>query len=145
MTNTLTEAGSPFQKGTTITSLNGTFDMVFQNDGNLVLRCRNDANTGWTPFWQSGTGSGEVPNAGFQMTLQNGSLAIWSFVESPGTKPIWAKGGTNSAPHSTLMVQNDGNLVIYDPSMKALWQSGTSAMEAPGTNVPVADRKLENP
>jgi len=133
-----------FQKGTSLMSLNGTFKLVFQGDGNLVLLCRNDANTGYTPFWQSGTGSGEVANPGFQLQLLNGGLAIYSFVESPGTNdPIWAKSGPGAAPKSVLIVQNDGNLVIYNPSMKAVWQSGTSAMEEPGCNVPDAARGLE--
>jgi hypothetical protein len=148
MSNTLTEG--TYQKGTSLTSKNGTFNLVFQSDGNLVLRCRNDANTGFTPFWQAGTGSGEMRNPGFQMLLTDGALEIFSAVNSPPAAPgmsggpaIWGKGGNPSTPKSTLVVQDDGNVVIYTPAMQPLWQSGTSAMEAPGANVPNADRKLE--
>jgi hypothetical protein len=119
MTDTMSEGTYPL--GTALTSANGSFRLAFQADGNLVL------SYGDRPFWSSKTNEGTEP--GVQLILRNGVLSIRSL---NGSICEYGKGGS---PGAILVVQNDGNLVIYDANHSTVWQSNTSATAAPGANV----------
>jgi len=53
---------------------------------------------------------------------QNGNLVLYE--QPPGTArfPIWA---SNTHSGTRLIMQGDGNLVLYDPGNRAVWASGT--------------------
>src|ERR1700722_15835219 len=122
MPDTMTEG--TYQKGTSFTSANGSFHLVFQDDGNLVLSFGNH------PFWNPRTGAGEVRDPGFQLTLNGGNLSIWSFAISPGGgSPIY-DNNVSGNPGASLIVQDDGNLVIYNINKVSVWEAHTSALEA---------------
>ena len=114
-----------------------------QTDGNLV-----EYNTNWQPIWDSGTEN----NPGAYLALQNdGNLVIYS---SSGS-PLWASMSTvnptlqnrlddklssnqvlfkgqfiqNAARTSKLVLQSDGNLVLYNNN-KAVWASWTVGSNA---------------
>lgn len=92
---------------------NGWYNLIWQNDGNLVMY--NYQNS---PVWASGTSASNTANLCFQ---NDGNLVIYD--QSNNAK--WATG-TN--PYGTTMVfQNDCNLVIYDVSGDPLWQSYTNS------------------
>ena len=117
--------------------------LVMQTDGNLV-----EYNTNWQPIWDSGTEN----NPGAYLALQNdGNLVIYS---SSGS-PLWASMSTvnptlqnrlddklssnqvlfkgqfiqNAARTSKLVLQSDGNLVLYNNN-KAVWASWTVGSNA---------------
>jgi hypothetical protein len=51
----------------------------------------------------------------------DGNLVIYS--TTPGQAFWWTM--TYGHPHATLIVQNDGNVVIYDAGGSSLWSTGT--------------------
>lgn len=113
--------------------------LIMQGDGNLVIYATNG-----TPLWNAGTWG----HPGSNMTLwSNGALIVWA---SNGV-PLWgsgagpAAGSFPSSPASAtalnagqglldgqslqagsyqLVMQTDGNLVVYGPA-GAVWDSGT--------------------
>jgi hypothetical protein len=124
-------AGALWASGT---SRPGTL-AVMQGDGNLVLYIRGTT----TAVWASGTGG----NPGAYLVVQDdGNLVIQSAVG----KPLWdrfsgrgvqarispgsvldeaeVRGSANGA--YSLVMQDDGNLVLYRNGGGALWATGTS-------------------
>ncbi len=101
-------------------SMNGTFYLRMQSDGNLVVYCNNDWATNHI-VWQSNTKARGV--APYRSVMQSdGNLVVYDSANTP----IWASGsyGKGSAPYR-LSMQNDGNLVIYDASQNATWATYT--------------------
>lgn len=94
-----------------ITSADGRFDLVFQDDGNLVLY-RWDG----VPLWASNTGG----SAGQTWMQGNGNLVIYN---ASGVS-VWTSG-TNGNPGAYLIVQSDGNVVIYSGWGVPLWATNT--------------------
>jgi hypothetical protein len=95
-----------------VASCNGTYTLIMQGDGNLVLY------QGSTPLWASNTvGSG----ADEAIMQGDGNLVLYT---SAGA-PVWA---SNTAGNSGayLDVQNDGNVVINSASGTVLWSTGTA-------------------
>ena len=128
----------------TMTFFNSPNILVMQTDGNLV-----EYNTNWQPIWNSGTEN----NPGAYLVLQNdGNLVIYS---SNGS-PLWATMTTvnpnfqnrlddklssnqvlfkgqfiqNAARTSRLVLQGDGNLVLYNSNNQAVWASWTVGSNA---------------
>ena len=93
--------------GESINSLNGQFQFILQEDGNLVLYHGKKA------LWTSRTkGKG-----GRKLVMQrDGNLVLYG-----KRNPVWATS-TNGNRGAYLKLQNDGNLVIY----KAVWSTGTA-------------------
>lgn len=92
-------------------SSNMQFRLTMQTDGNLVLY-RSDG----VPLWATGT------SAVFRLNNQNdGNLVLY---RRNGT-PVWSTGTWAHGP-STLVVQNDGNVVLRRNSdMVVTWASNT--------------------
>lgn len=91
----------------TLVSPNGSYTLVMQGDGNLVLYVR-----GGGARWVSGTNK-----AGATAWMQSdGNLVIYS----PSGGALWSSG-TWGHPGSRLLVQDDGRGVIYSPAGVALW------------------------
>ena len=112
-------AGGTLTLGQSITSANGEFSFVLQNDGNLVLYAEGGAVSS-VALWASGTAGQQV----WQAVMQNdGNLVLYAPDEQT---PLWASGSGPGHPGAWLIVQDDGNLVIYEPGgVTALWATDT--------------------
>jgi len=85
---------------------NGSYRLIMQGDGNLVLYGPSGA------LWASSTSG-----AGNRAVMQgDGNLVVYNSV----SKPLWATGTAWAG--SALVVQNDSNLVMYSGSTP-LWAS----------------------
>jgi hypothetical protein len=94
-----------------VKSCDGRFDLIMQDDGNLVMY------EGKTALWATGTNG----KGGYAMWMQaDGNLVVYTSAAAP----IW-DSKTNGDDGAYLAVQNDGNVVIYK-SGKPLWASNTS-------------------
>ena len=96
------------------------YNLVFQNDGNLVLYSPNS-----NPVWATGTGGRAA-----RMSVQaNGNVVLYDF----SNQPIWATN-TNGNPGAFLSLQNDGNLVVYTGNRKPIFATGTDSGKRATTN-----------
>jgi hypothetical protein len=106
--------GEFLQRGsanTTITSDNGKYKLVMQDDGNLV------AYDGNTAIWASNT----VGTDGQKAIMQpDGNFVLYHV----NGKPLWASN-TSGKPGCFIVMQNDGNLVIYQPNAP-VWATNTA-------------------
>src|SRR5687768_11402669 len=109
------QPGESMVRGETISSNNGNYDLVMQDDGNLVLYRDSDDRA----LWASGTHGDAVS----QVVMQHdGNLVVYGF-----PNPLWASD-TWGKPGSYLVVQDDGNVVIYDPlydPARPIWSTDT--------------------
>lgn len=94
-----------------LTSCDGRFTLIQQEDGNLVLYMANKG-----AIWASGTAG----TAGRTAVMQgDGNLVVYT----PDGKPVW-DSGTWGHPGAWLAVQDDGNVVLYEYG--AIWSTKTS-------------------
>ncbi len=63
------------------------------------------------------------PNGRYTLLYQTDSNLV--LYRNSDMHPLW-NAGTHGKPVGTCIMQNDGNLVIYDPNTKPLWNSRTS-------------------
>lgn len=97
-------------KGQSLTTPDRKFNLVLQQDGNLVLYSSTRA------LWSSGTHNKNTEN----MIMQNdGNLVLYD----KNGRAVWSSNSHGNGA-STLVVQDDANLVLYSSS-KATWSSGT--------------------
>jgi hypothetical protein len=99
--------------GSRMTSANGRYFLIFQEDRNLVLYKKSDGKD--NPIWASST-NGRVNRCVMQA---DGNLVLYK-----ERYPVWASG-SNGHTNATVIVQDDGNMVIYD-GQKAVWQTNTA-------------------
>ncbi|MFQ6554319.1 hypothetical protein AAD018_018405, partial [Aestuariibius insulae] len=119
-----------YDAGSSITSMNGRFGAVFQEDGNLVVY----DHTAGQAIWDSGT-AGDA--AGGVLAVQrDGNLVIYT---EPG-QAEWASDTANAEADRDFVLQigDDGNLVLSDTrDGGALWSSmGGTHREAGGIAQP---------
>lgn len=114
-----------------VTSCDGRFSLVQQDDGNLVLYAPNGKAT-----WSTAT---NARDGGHALQMQaDGNLVLYA----PWGRPVFE---TRSSGHAGAFValQDDGNLVVYDKA-QALWSSQTNdppdlpPANAPTTKLPTA-------
>ena len=101
-----------------LTSPNGTYRLVYQSDGNLVLY------TGSSPVWSTNTGASNASPAVLQ---GDGNFVIYN---AAGI----ARWATNTAGQgrARLVLQNDGNLVLYRVSdNQPIWDRSRSVPPFP--------------
>jgi hypothetical protein len=109
--NGILPSGARLQRGESIWSPSGEFELTFQRDGNLVLyRDR-------TALWSTGTAGREVRECTMQT---DGNLVLYGH----DRQAVWASN-TYGNPGSFLAVQDDGNVVIYKP-VHPVWSTGTN-------------------
>lgn len=107
--------GASLAGGSWLESRNGSYKLVMQRDGNLVLYSLHAKRTA---VWASNT----VSHTGAVATMQRDG----NFVIHQGHHPIWASGSDRPGDgHSTLVVQNAGSVVIYNRGHNVIWQTGT--------------------
>ncbi|MFD0532324.1 hypothetical protein ACFQ1I_46420 [Kitasatospora arboriphila] len=97
-------------------SPNGVYHLMQQQDGNLVLY--GPANH---VLWATGTAQqviGDYSHRYAQMQYDG------NFVVYDGNTPVWASN-TAGFPEARLVLQDDGNLVIYSGSGQPVWSSNT--------------------
>ena len=105
-------AGNVLDVNGAVTSCDGRFVLVMQDDGNLVLY-QSGVGALWSAFTAGHPGSA--------LAMQDdGNLVIYA---SSG-QAIW-NTGTNGHAGASLAVQDDGNVVVYG-APGALWNTGTS-------------------
>ena len=87
-----------------------------QSDGNFVIYTENRQ-----PIWATGTnGKGASPyKLAMQARRQPGGVWILQLQSGP------AVVRTGTAPF-TLIMQDDGNLVVYDSANRFIWASNTN-------------------
>ncbi|RZM73329.1 lectin [Pseudoalteromonas rubra] len=116
MTNTLTP-GQSLSKTQSIRSNNNGYELVLQEDGNLVLYRTIDMKA----LWASGTNG----KAASRVIMQgDGNLVLYGY-ENHCSNPLWSSN-TADHPSSYLILQDDGNLVIYYPK-DPTWSSNTAS------------------
>ena len=104
-------AGQTLGPGESVSSDDGSFTLLYQDDGNLVLY------SGAGALWSTGT-VGTEP--GFASMQGDGNFVVY---DASGNA-VWASNTFGDG--NWLAVQNDGNVVIYDAGGNALWATGTS-------------------
>lgn len=114
-------------------SQNGTFQLILQeSDGNLVLYIDDptkDRNSGLInrAIWSAYT---ENDTIGYAVMQDDGNFVVYDDDQN-----AFFDTQTSGHPGAFLILQDDGNLVVYaSDGQTPLWQSGTSAGEAPGVN-----------
>jgi hypothetical protein len=89
------------------------YNLVFQNDGNLVLY-----NPSSNPIWATGTEGRAV-----RMSVQaDGNVVLYDF----SNQPIWATNTTGN-PGAFLSLQTDGNLIVYSRNRQPLFATSTDS------------------
>lgn len=104
-TDTLNLGGS-LQQTQYLRSKSDKYRLIMQTDGNLVLY----QVTPWKAVWSIGKHTGKA--AALQT---DGNLVV----RDPAGRPVWA-ANTDGFTAATLIVQDDGNLVIYNKGV-AIW------------------------
>ena len=107
--------GEKLEVGQSLTSANGAYRLILQDDGNLVLY------SGDTAVWSTETNGQNVVRAEVQT---DGNFVLYT-----PDKPVWASQ-TKGAKDVRLILQDDRNLVLYGFDGVA-WASGTNTDEAP--------------
>eukprot|EP01061_Rhynchopus_euleeides_P027008 TRINITY_DN439_c2_g1_i1.p1 TRINITY_DN439_c2_g1~~TRINITY_DN439_c2_g1_i1.p1 ORF type:complete len:1420 (+),score=378.26 TRINITY_DN439_c2_g1_i1:108-4367(+) len=100
--------GQAMGNGARLTSENGKFSLTL-HEGELVLTSRG------TAVWRQSSGSNKATAA-----LQ----ADGNFVLVPsGGNATWESGSSSGEPADRLVLEKDGNLVVYSTSNAVLWSS----------------------
>lgn len=111
-------SGGLLAPGHSIGSPNGRFELIMQQDGNLVSYRTHPK----TALWQSGT-SGYL---GAYLVMQSdGNLVLYPFGQSapPIGKPsaaLWCSG-TSEKPRAVAHFRDNGTLVVSSPTVGDLW------------------------
>jgi hypothetical protein len=113
--------GDRLLRGKSLYSDNHMYELAMQDDGNLVLYNRNGG--GRSPLWSSKTDERAVVGAIMQ---QDGNFVLYSY----DRKPVWATNTVRTSGVShRLVIQNDGNVVIYRTSgsgqARPVWATNT--------------------
>jgi pseudomonalisin len=108
---TTLQPGAVLARGSSVRSANGKYNLVMQDDGNLVLYQANGP-----ALWATGTNGIAIRHAVMQ---RDGNLVLYDYAG----RPRWASG-THGNPGALLYVQCDGNVVIYKPNVP-VWATNT--------------------
>ncbi|MBQ0927826.1 DUF4241 domain-containing protein [Saccharopolyspora endophytica] len=111
-----------------LTSENGRFSLVHQDDGNIVLY-ENESMRAW---WASNTCGADTALCALRET---DGLVLFA----PSGRRIWSTGAVR--PAATLVVRDDGNVTITDVDGEIAWTSDSTAA-VPGGPAAIGDRML---
>ena len=107
--------GEKLEVGDFLTSPNGAYKVILQEDGNLVLYSGDES------VWSTGTNGQNVVRAEVQ---KDGNFVLYT-----ADDPVWASQ-TKGAKDVRLILQDDRNLVLYGFDGPA-WSSDTHTDDAP--------------
>jgi hypothetical protein len=105
-------SGASLGPGSSVTSPGGSFTLIYQNDGNLVVY-RQDG----TPVWWTGT-DGTSPGA---VTVTSGGDIV--MFDASGSV-LW-RAGTDGHPGDALVMQDSGAVQVVDVNGAVLFDSGS--------------------
>lgn len=88
------------------------YRLIFQHDGNLVLR-----NTSNKALWASGTAG----RGGKFVKMQSDGNVV---IRNGDNKALWATG-TRTSGWARFTLRNDGNIMVYNSNSYTLWHSNT--------------------
>ncbi len=101
----------------------GSEKLIMQGDGNLVLYNYSPGGSKAEPSWSTYTGKiDRAPNDRYNTTFLTLNKAGSS---QPFLYTNQAVASSSTDPAYRLILQGDGNLVVYNHSNKPVWQSGT--------------------
>jgi len=114
--------------------------LTLHNDGNLVIYSSSH-HALWQSRWCGGLYIGQTIPAGKYITSCNGRFALHAQA-ADGNVVLYGPTGALWATYrygagNRLVLQGDGNLVVYTPSNQALWSSGTAGN--PGARLAIQD------
>ena len=110
------------QIGKNLTSSNGFYTFSLQKDGNLEIIC--DGNK----IWESNTKGKDID----ALYIAKGGLALYETNKTVAwTGGAWKR---DTGPE-TIIMQNDGNFVMYDKNGNAQWDLGTIGRCPTGTHL----------
>jgi hypothetical protein len=118
---TLLTVGGWLNPNDKISSSNNAFELVMQDDGNLVIYSVGGVRT---PVWSSNT----VGQVGAKATFQSdGNFVVYA---RDGKQALWATNTAGNAGASACLT-DDGKLTIGDPAgAQPVWESGSLAARA---------------
>ena len=119
--------GEKLEVGQSLTSENGAYKLILQDDGNLVLYSGDDS------VWSTGTNGQKVVRAEVQT---DGNFVLYTADDA-----VWASQ-TKGAKDVRLIIQNDRNLVLYGFDGPA-WSSDTKTDEVPAPPAPPVEAPVE--
>ncbi|UCZ58211.1 LysM peptidoglycan-binding domain-containing protein [Mycolicibacterium phocaicum] len=123
------QKGEKLEVGQSLTSNNGAYRLVLQDDGNLVLYA------GEQSVWATATNGQDVQRAEVQ---EDGNFVLYT-----ADKPVW-HSDTQGAENVRLVLQDDRNLVLYSGD-DAKWSSETHTDEVPAAPVEAAPEPAPEP
>ncbi|BBX82875.1 LysM peptidoglycan-binding domain-containing protein [Mycolicibacterium aubagnense] len=123
------QKGEKLEVGQSLTSNNGAYRLVLQEDGNLVLYA------GEQSVWATATDGQDVQRAEVQ---DDGNFVLYT-----PDKPVWASQ-TAGTDNVRLVLQDDRNLVLYSGD-DAKWSSETHTDEVPASPVEAAPEPAAEP
>ena len=100
------------KQGKQLESKNGQYKLRLQNDGNLELRCRTNL------LWSAGTKGYDVD---FLYFSKHGYHLL---LRGKNNSTMWT--APTSARAEKLILQDNGNLVLYDEKEKPVWATKTN-------------------
>jgi hypothetical protein len=113
-----------------LTSTDGRFVAAMQTDGNFVIYRTST----WTALWATSQ-CGQTnfvdlhavlqSDANFVLYPSSGSPARWATSWAQNQPACISNQQTNFGAGAYMVMQNDGNLVIYRPGVGAIWASNT--------------------
>ena len=100
------------REGDSLLSRNGFYKFILQENGNLEILC--DGNK----IWESHTKGKSIDG----LYIAKGGLVLYA----PDRTVVWQKGSWKRDTNpETVIMQNDGNFVMYDKNGNAIWELGT--------------------
>jgi hypothetical protein len=111
MSNTLSP-GQTLNVNEKLTSTSGAYTLIMQSDGNLVLYKGSDA------LWASNTDHSDANHATMQA---DGNFVVYD----ANQHPHWASNTDGKSSNPYVILQDDGNLVIYYTA--PAWATGTNS------------------
>lgn len=108
-------ANGILQKESLLKSNNGKLKLILQGNGNLEILCGNYS------IWSSGTYGYNIDALHFN---SEGKILILNKDKSVAKELVPLRQSTHSA--EKLILQDDGNLVLYDYNSNPLWSTGTN-------------------
>lgn len=109
--------GATLEIGQSLWSQNKKYQLAMQGDGNLVIYCRHGSTKPGKYIWHTKTHN--IAIADGLRYESNGNLALYRY----DRVRAWELNQNNESCY--LVLQNDGNLVLYGCYGKVYWHSRT--------------------